>query len=159
MTIGTTLKLFEEIPGEISILRPDEYSFLPAPNTNRVNLIVHKNDDGHTYTNMNRNVKHILFINKRLYILLSGFYGENKNISLEEVLAAINLDTKVIEIIDENGENIITLKTSSDYRGIITDRTLCRSVTKIKYSSDGTTIKIHLDSDIIDLMNMLFGCK
>ena len=157
MTIGNYLKLFkDEIPTNITILRPNEYVIAPSSNPNKVSLIIHKSDDDYKFTNMNRIVKYVIQSEKRIYILLSGFYGENKSISLEEVLASIVIDDKTVEIINGKGETTFTIKSNADFRDIINDRTLCKTVTKIAYTENGS-IKIYLDMDMLDLMSYLIG--
>lgn len=158
MTIGNYLKLFkDEIPTNITILRPDEYTIAPTEIPHRVALIIHKNDDGHKYTNMNRNVKYVVQNEKKIYILLSGFYGENKSVSLEDILGSITLDDKNVEIINK-GEVAFTIKSNADYRDIISDRTLCRTVSKVSYKEDGI-IRIYLEFDMLDIMNIIDNIK
>lgn len=158
MTIGNYLKLFkDEIPTNITILRPDEYTIAPTEIPHRVALIIHKNDDGHKYTNMNRNVKYVVQNEKKIYILLSGFYGENKSVSLEDILGSIILDDKNVEIIIK-GEVAFTIKSNADYRDIISDRTLCRTVSKVSYKEDGI-IRIYLEFDMLDIMNIIDNIK
>ena len=154
MTIGNYLKLFQdEIPSNITILQPDEYTIAPTDVPHHVALIVHKNDNGRKYTNMNRNVKYVIQDEKRIYILLSGFYGENKSITLEDILWSIALDSKRVEIINK-GEVALTIKSNADYRDIISDKTLCRTVSKISYTKNGF-IQIYLDFDMLDIMNII----
>lgn len=158
MTIGNYLKLFQdEIPSNIAILQPDEYTIAPTEVPHHAALIIHKNDNGRKYTNMNRNVKYVIQNEKMIYILLSGFYGENKSISLEDILGSIILDSKSVEIINK-GEVSFTIKSDADYRDIINDRTLCRTVSKISYAKDGI-IQIYLDFDMLDIMNFINGIQ
>ena len=154
MTIGNYLKLFkDEIPTNITILRPNEYTIAPTDVPHRMVLIIHKNDDGYKYTNMNRNIKYVIQIKQKIYILLSAFYGENKSILLEDVLESIVLDNKKIEIINK-GEVAFTINSNANYRDIISDRTLCRTVSKVSYKKDGI-IQIYLEFDLIDIMNFI----
>lgn len=154
MTIGNYLKLFQdEIPSNITILQPDEYTIAPTDVPNSVALIIHKNDNGRKCTNMNRNVKYVIQNEKKIYILLSGFYGENKSVSLEDILGSIILDNKKVEIINK-GEIAFTINSNADYRDIISDRTLCRTVSKVSYKKDGI-IQVYLEFDMIDIMNFI----
>lgn len=154
MTIGNYLKLFQdEIPSNITILQPDEYAIAHTEVPNHISIFIHKNENGRKYTNMNRNVKYVIQNEKMIYILLSGFYGENKSVLLEDILGSIVLDSKNVEIINK-GEVAFTIKSDADYRDIINDRTLCRTVSKISYAKDGF-IQIYLDFDMMDIMNSI----
>ena len=102
---------------------------------------------------MNRNVRYVVQNGKKIYILLSGFYGENKSISLEEILGSIILDDKSVEIINK-GDIAFIIRSNADYRDIINDRTLCRTVSKLSYTEDGI-IRIYLDFDMLDIMSII----